>query len=303
MKVLDGFSLIYHLYRGYSWGYSDKLVGFSADITSKCNLRCQHCYWWQQKHPKDLTDAQWFKKIKALKKSHPYIVKAIWLGGEPLLRIKLLEKLTKLFFLNTIITNGTIALPRWKHVGFTVSVDGIKKDYEKIRGKGIYDRVKENILKNKNQNVYVICSLNRINVNNIEKFIQEWLHLGIKGVSFNIYTEIKGKKNDLAFSTKERDQLLDRLILLKAKYGKFIYNTKEIYQSMKSNYCLPATAWCRQYYSKIGISFDCGGKAKKQCIFGDQANCNYCGCPVPYYIWAIKNKDFKTIFTALNNGM
>lgn len=251
MNLHDSFSLAYHLLKGFKYGYSDKLVGFSADITSKCNLRCQHCYWWQQKHSKDLTDEQWLVKIKTLKKSHPYIIKAIWLGGEPLLRINLLDKLTRLFAMNTIITNGTISLPRWKHVDFTVSIDGVKKDYEKIRGKGIYDRVKDNVIRNKDLNVHVICSLNKININNIEKFIQEWLNFGIKGVSFNIYTEITGKKNNLAFSIKERDQLLDKLILLKTKYGKFVYNTKELYRSMKSNRCRSATSWCKNIFPEL----------------------------------------------------
>lgn len=301
MNLNQIFAFSYHLYKIIFQGYSDKLIGISVDITNKCNLHCKHCYWWRQRLSKELSEAEWINLIKKIKKKNPFILQAYWLGGEPLLRASLLEKLFKFFKFNSVITNGVILLPRWKNVSFSVSVDGIEEDYEKIRGKGIYQKVKNNILKNKDLNLHLTCTLNKINFKNIDKFIKEWIDVGIKGVNFTIYTEGKTGDNKLRLSLKERNAVLNKIIALKDKYGSFIYGTKNQYNYMKTVNCMEATSWCRRYYHHMGLCLNSNGGIKAPCIFADDVNCNYCGCSLPYALWGAKKRDFKTIVSLIKH--
>ncbi|MFC1711157.1 radical SAM protein [Patescibacteria group bacterium] len=303
MNIQEIKSYSYHFFKLLTKGYSDKLLGISVDITNKCNLKCKHCYWWENRESKELSDNEWIKLVKKIKKENPYIIQGFWLGGEPLLRAKLLEKLFKYFKLNSVITNAVLPLPRWSNVNFTVSMDGIEKDYEKIRGKGVYKKVKKNILKNKDLDLHLSCTLNKINFCNIDEFVKEWYDNQVQGLNFTIHTEIKGGNKSIGFSLKERDKVIDKIIMLKSKYNNFIYGSKSHYHSMKSKTCKKAAYWCRQHYAKMGMCLDSMGKVKKPCIFGPIANCDYCGCPLPYIMYAAKNKDLSAMLDTLKHNV
>jgi len=53
----------------------------SFDVTNKCTLRCKHCYWWLQEHNSELDDEIFYQKVLEIKKRHPTLIYAIWLGG------------------------------------------------------------------------------------------------------------------------------------------------------------------------------------------------------------------------------
>lgn len=120
------------------------------DITSKCNLKCKHCY---QSYNEDLI--AFSKKnideiIDILKKEmvgHIHI-----LGGEPLLYnhlLYLIEKAKKNGLLVTINTNGTMLTEkiacRLSDLGLdqlSFSLDGATESInDKIRGEGVFSKV------------------------------------------------------------------------------------------------------------------------------------------------------------------
>ncbi len=298
-KLNEIFAICYHSYKVFSKGYSDKLIALSVDITNRCTLRCKHCYWWRQEHRYELSDAEWISLIKRLKEQNPLILQAVWLGGEPLLRADLLEKLFSFFKFNSVLTNGTIPFPRWKNISFVVSVDGIEEDNDKIRGKGVYQRVRSNILKNRDLDLHLDCTLNKINFRNIDRFVEEWVETGIKGINFTFHTPQKGKKDEFTLLPKERDEALERIIALKDKYGSFIYGAKSQYKLMKSAICEKATSWCRQHYPQMGLCLDSAGRPKVPCVFAGDVDCSDCGCPLPYILQAVRERDLEAIISLI----
>lgn len=137
-----------------------ELVHFQ--ITKNCNLRCYFCGQWGKKgffaddKGTQVTLAEWKKVIEDIKE---YGLKAgrlpdvmLW-GGEPLVSPifnELALYLKDNGFKVGMVTNGVLIS---EHIGVInkavdviyVSLDGYKAAHDKIRGKGVYDKVISNL--------------------------------------------------------------------------------------------------------------------------------------------------------------
>lgn len=110
------------------------VLSASVDLTSVCNLDCRHCFL-EKRSDKDLSDSQWIDRIELLKREHPMLVHAVWFGGEPLLRRKLLLQLLPRFRYNSIFSNGLFPLSGLpKNCVVQISIDGTEKIHDFIRG-------------------------------------------------------------------------------------------------------------------------------------------------------------------------
>ena len=267
----------------------------SIDITSKCNLRCAHCYFfsYDQEAKKELTDEEWLKKIEAMQKGPKPYYSCTWVGGEPLLRRQLIEKGRKYFKANRVVTNGTLPLPPWPDVEFHVSVDGTLKFHDSVRGDGTYAKIKKNVSDPglKNLQVAIACCLHRGNSDCIEELLAEWSKVpNIRHVLFDFFTPIVGdSKENLWLTFEERDRILERLIALKKeKYGDFIGGPPLTFSLMKSeNKDRSVGKNC--VFVRHGLSLDAEGNPKKPCVIGPKADCSRCGCIVPYSVRAWKH--------------
>ena len=133
-------------------------------VTGKCNLRCKHCFEWNDNgflSNGDKAYANGEMPIEHIKECLEYTkpVKSrlfIW-GGEPLLYSKFSE-LCQLLEEDkrwvTMCTNGMLIedklediLPISENLVLLVSVDGFEECHEGIRGKGTFKRTMENIKK------------------------------------------------------------------------------------------------------------------------------------------------------------
>jgi Fe-coproporphyrin III synthase len=275
--------LIYYLVKNVLLGTKFP-ISVSIDVTNKCNLRCKHCYFFQQNHKKELSDKDLLRKIKQIKKKYPSIIHASWIGGEPLLRKDIVEKGLKLFPFNMVVTNGSMELPKWKNCVFNVSVDGTKKYYEQVRGLKIYDKVKEHANRD-DIHINIACVLNKKNYHSIEPLLKEWRDTKIGGINFDFYTPIKGIKEDLWLSWEERDKVIEKLLILKKKYGNFILNSRSVLESMKSKNSKHITSNCK--LPQAVISLDPVGNRKLPCVLGKKADCSRCGCVVPFQVESI----------------
>lgn len=253
----------------------------SIDVTDQCNLRCQHCYFFEQEQEGNWDQEQWGQRIAELKKQYKLMYSCTWVGGEPLLRKQLIENLRKHFLHNLVVTNGTIPLPDWPDVQFHLSIDGNEKAHEKMRRqKGLYQQMKKNCSR-PDLNVKGAMCVTSLNVDTVEEVIEEWRpHL--KAIMFDFYTPIEGLPDDLWIGWKRRDRVLDQLRDLKQKYGDFIFMEDRVIELMKSHNSRKVTDNC--LFAKKALSLTSTGAVKEKCMLGPKADCDRCGCVVPYYL-------------------
>jgi len=252
------------------------------DVTSRCNLRCKHCYFLKQPHRNELSTEQWMAKFESLKsEGFPFLICG-WIGGEPLLRKDLVEKGKPYFKSNVVFTNGTIELPSWSDVRYSVSVHGTEEYYCKMTGaeRSVYHRIKENVDR-KDLDVVIAFCVTRLNYPCIEDMLEEWSKTSVKGIVFEFYTPMKGEADELWLNWLERDKIIDKLIQLRKSYGNFIWISDRLYRLMKSDLSQKITRNCP--FPKIGFSFDSEGASKVPCQLGPMADCSRCGCILPFF--------------------
>lgn len=256
----------------------------SVDVTDQCNLRCEHCYFFEQEQEGVLDAEAWEQRIVELKKKSKFLHSCTWVGGEPLLKKGIIERCKKHFLHNLIVTNGTIPLPDWPETYFHVSVDGNEEAHEKMRRqKGLYQLMKKNCSR-KDLHVTAAMCVTSINQHTIEEVLEDWrttTHL--KGFMFDFYTPIQGLPDDLWIGWEARDAVIDQLLRLKReKYGDFIAMPERVLELMKSENSKRVTDNC--IFETKGHSLTTTGQVKEKCMLGPKADCDRCGCVVPYYL-------------------
>ena len=124
----------------------ERLKVVSLDITYKCNFRCRHCYNSSGEHNlcnKELSDEEMVVLVKGIAEYNPDSVCIC--GGETLLRKELVYEigniLKKCDCSYNIVTNGSLMTDEiaknLKKSGYSlvqVSIDGLKENYEWLRG-------------------------------------------------------------------------------------------------------------------------------------------------------------------------
>lgn len=167
------------------------------EITSKCNLKCLHCFVKPTKNKKELTTKEALEIIDLLPKIN--VKKILFTGGEPLLRKDIFELIKKSIDKGIHVdlnTNATLIdyniaekLQKAKLQEITTSIDGANaKTHEKIRGvKGSFKKTIENIriLKKMKFRVDIVCVANKINKNEIENVIDLAFSLGADSITIS----------------------------------------------------------------------------------------------------------------------
>ncbi len=119
-------------------------------ITDRCNLRCRHCYI-PDKHSKELSLSLITRALKEFEAMQG--LRVLITGGEPLLHrsFKEINSILPKFFLRKILfTNGLLLnkniLNDLNVHEMQVSIDGMEKAHDSLRGKGRFKRTMQNIM-------------------------------------------------------------------------------------------------------------------------------------------------------------
>ena len=151
--------------------------------TQNCNFRCWYCY---EKHPKGYMQPETVKRIKCLathifEKGDTKHFVLSWFGGEPLLKFadikRMLHKACQYGdeygckITSDITTNGYLLneqnireMKQLNVKSIQITIDGDRESHNKRRylaGAGeTYDKIKENLIKVSEQNIFVILRIN-----------------------------------------------------------------------------------------------------------------------------------------------
>ena len=203
-----------------------------------------------------------------------------------MLRKDLIEVGRKYFKSNSVVTNGTFPLPDWKDVMFHISVDGTESYHNDIRGKDVYAKLKKNINEApEGLSISLATCLNQRNLFCMEDLLEEWYpNKKVKHILFDFFTPVKGVKHDLFIDFDQQEKIIDRIIELKnTKYGDFIGTSERVFNLMRKKERHKAVGDNCVFLQK-GYAFDPMGKKKDQCMMGADADCDRCGCVVPFYL-------------------
>ncbi len=284
--------------------YRNKPIALSFDISGRCNLHCPYCYWWESRREKELPLKQIVKLAKEYRSKG--VIAATWVGGEPTLRPDVLKAVTPIFPINWIVTNG---IPvgdfdplTLKNSGVILSLDGVGQVHDKSRNRqGLYKLLKKRFW---NKPVLTTTTLHKGNRNQPEKLLKEWSQSDVLAMTFEFATPI-GRKANPKFDLvgKERDEIIDELIKLKKKYGRFIMNSEKGLNLLRSKNLKTWVGGKNCAVARFVYCLDELGEIKKPCVLGASPNnlkgkrpsCADCGCHVPAMLQGLKTFDISTI--------
>lgn len=214
-------------------------------VTSKCNSRCRHCFFWKSlNHPDELTIEEISKIFKNLGRVRDISLS----GGEPILRKDIKEIIAEVCKNSaprtlSIPSNGLLPDRLLNVAEFTLknhpdmrlmvnlSIDGPKEIHENIRGvKGNFEKVIDSAkrlieLRDKFPNLYVNINSVIINKNISElpdfmKYIRE--NLDVDGHYFEV---IRGDSKDKDFKIPEINKLIE-FYKIALKNEEFYFNKR-----------------------------------------------------------------------------
>ena len=201
---------------------NDRNMVMQWHITHRCNLRCTHCY--QEDYSAFGTRFDLLRVLEQFDellgfyqmRGHINIT-----GGEPLLHpdlFFLLNEVRKRGWTFGVLTNGTL-IDRYLarrlssyHPSFVqISLDGLKKTHDKIRGEGNSDRAIDGICHLKSYEIPVMVSFTaqRENRGELDKLSRVCKKIGVDKLWFDrVVIPAADDTNGLTLSADEYDRLL-----------------------------------------------------------------------------------------------
>jgi len=248
-------------------GSREPLIG-SAEISNTCNLNCRHCYWRADRSTEpELRVEEWRTVIRREFKDRG--VRGISIsGGEPLLREDVIRMVLDEGLHPWVFTNGTLPLPDLP-LTYCVSIDGIEKNHDEIRGRGSYQKARRNILSAPHDGVFLNVTINSLNRNDPAALVEKWKGK-VRKISFGLHTPLAAEDPLWIPFGPERDAVVADLLRLKCEHPDFLFNTEGQLRLMKTE------AWSKECPTWFLLSLDSAGR-KKRCALGEKAICRGCG--------------------------
>jgi MoaA/NifB/PqqE/SkfB family radical SAM enzyme len=273
-----------------------------VNITNRCNLRCQHCFVFRDANPNqapasvrdEIGEDAMLSTLALLRERHG-IASVLWMGGEPLLRPRLLARGLGLFARNTITTNGTAPLvdfgPRTLYV---VSLDGPEDLNDRIRGRGVFRRVIRNLSRLPQgfaSRVQVQCVVTRRNEQRLEELVRAVRETRAGWITFSFYVPRAGDHGPDAWDTnEERASAVREVLRLKSAYPGFVRNSTRSLELMLPPHAERVTAACPARDLVLPLYLEPEGFTTPFCCYGNDVDCARCGAWVVFHLAALRER-------------
>lgn len=286
--------------------------------TETCNSRCKICYeykrikfLWAQynkgQKPEDKISLEEFMKLlrkeelsneefrKILQMYKNAGVTTVTLtGGEPLLSPNKVRIAFEIFGSGCIVISNAIKpIPDYLETRVFASIhhpDPAINDA--MSGRIGTTALQDEHIKGR-KNIVVSMVLNHDNVTGIEAMVEKVRTLGVRGIVFSGYTPSRRKPGDAPdpLMLTERDIIyaVSKLMKVWEQNKDIVLMTPEI---IKLFYSKSHQKGCSIREGSRGkgtvLSLDASGKPIKQCVMGENADCNECLCIIPMYMEGLK---------------
>lgn len=241
-------------------------------LTDLCNLRCRHCVVANagRGHHNFETVRGWMKLLYERGARILYLQGGEafgWSDGNRSLDHVIRTAREIGYFKVATVTNGTYPIETEADLVW-VSIDGSPAAHDRIRGRGAFDQLAENLASTSHQSIYANMTVNRLNWTEAEavvRFVTEHPHL--QGVSFNFHTPYPGVE-ELTLAAEQRTELIEDLLRLKKQGYPIVNSAVALKLLMSGDYRRPLgliqmveqgqvfeCCWGRQYE---GVCRQCG---------------------------------------------
>jgi MoaA/NifB/PqqE/SkfB family radical SAM enzyme len=259
--------------------------GAMVNVTNHCNLECEHCFIFREGNPNEsegeMKPERLLSELKRLRDRHG-IASMMWMGGEPMLRWRVLERGIPLFEKNTITTNGTVPLKDFgSRVTYVISLDGPREVNDPVRGEGVFDRVMKTVAAIPDDfqpTVMVQCVLHRENQDRLEELVHELIPTRIQGLTFSFLVPRAGEVSARAWETvEEREPAIDHVFELKRRYPDFIWNSTRSLDLMRPPTAKLVTDNCSMQRTMLPLYIEGDHFTTPFCCYGNDVDCDRCG--------------------------
>lgn len=237
------------------------------DLTWRCQLNCKHCYYQKYTGTVERSQDAWKKFFDELYDRGVRYV--LLVGGEPTLRMEIINMAVERFKFVDVITNGLIKIPTSLPVRIFLSVDGLEHTNDKIRGEGVFRKAIGNYANDRR--VIINMTLLPENFRELEQVVCLSKNNNFKGVACNVVTPIASSKATFdPLNQGERQSIINELYRVKKKYPHQLLLTKKMirwytHPDHRDN--------C--YWREHALHYDFLFRGKS--CFTD-LDCRFCGC-------------------------
>jgi MoaA/NifB/PqqE/SkfB family radical SAM enzyme len=228
----------------------------AVNVTNRCNLACQHCFVFRAGNPnerparaRDEPGEDSVLDLLALLRDRHGIRHALWMGGEPMLRRRLVERGLALFRHNTITTNGRLPLVDFdKGVLYVVSLDGPEEANDAIRGQGSFRRVLrtlERLPEGFGSPVQAQCTVTRRNQALLSELVELLRGTRIGWITFSFHVPGAHDYGPDAWPDCEaREPAVREVLRLRHEYPGFVRNSRRSLELMLPEHARRVTDAC-----------------------------------------------------------
>ena len=253
-------------------------------VTNACNLRCKHCFVYRNETPNapqdKMDDTTMLHQLRVLRDRHQ-IGSMLFMGGEPMIRRDLVLSAMKLFEQSAIVTNGTYGIPSVPDHLVTVSLDGPEAVNDRLRGEGVFKRVRNSIFARDQKDgttVMLQMTLTRQNSHYAREFVEEIADWPVDGIAFTFYVPTRDDKSALVWhDLGGRDAVIDQVIALKSQYPQIRTNVGAL-ELMRSNIAWKSTGEKCSLKKMLPLYVGSDGQFERTfCCYGNNVDCSRCG--------------------------